>query len=293
MARPQHPREGAPPPWAPRPNLPANWRMHKAPLIRPPSTGASPLALPMDLPMDGALPDMPPSKAPAPVPPGRCPRRPLRARVPPPRISIALPRPPQRPSPPPRQLAPLPPHRPHPALEKGPRRATVGPSPRDRGTSDRLQRVVGWAPVRRGFLREGHPARAPTVRSPAAPTCLTQHNAATMASSNPPGPDRSVRGCVVPGLPPVRSPGARAPGQTAAQRTGEYPKSHYSAARRRGLAHDDPQGVVLVQSAPHSPPGGHNSQEVAPLGPPAQPVQQTGEYPESHIQPPMEGAFPQ
>ncbi|KAJ5186139.1 hypothetical protein N7472_011009 [Penicillium cf. griseofulvum] len=260
----------------------------------------------MDLPMDGALPDMPPSKAPAPVPPGRCPRRPLRARVPPPRISIALPRPPQRPSPPPRQLAPLPPPSASPGPGKGAatrHRGPVAPGPGDQRPPAARGRVGAGAS---GLPTRGSPCQGPHSKIPRRPNMPhpTQRSHDGELQSPRPGPFGQVRfytnpptpfgvGCVVPGLPPVRSPGARAPGQTAAQRTGEYPKSHYSAARRRGLAHDDPQGVVLVQSAPHSPPGGHNSQEVAPLGPPAQPVQQTGEYPESHIQPPMEGAFPQ
>ncbi|KAJ5453378.1 hypothetical protein N7530_012845 [Penicillium desertorum] len=46
-----------------------------------------------------------------------------------------------------------------------------------------------------GSCREGHPARAPTVRSPAMPASLTQRNAATLAdphslSPGPLGPGR-------------------------------------------------------------------------------------------------------
>ncbi|CAM9442391.1 unnamed protein product, partial [Hapterophycus canaliculatus] len=66
--------------------------------------------------------------------------------------------------------------------------------PRARGP-----RTAGSAGLRgdrrsRGSYRGGHPARAPIVRSPAAPAFPTQHNAATMVprslSPGPPGQGR-------------------------------------------------------------------------------------------------------
>ncbi|KAJ5180997.1 hypothetical protein N7449_012548 [Penicillium cf. viridicatum] len=71
----------------------------------------------------------------------------------------------------------------------------AAPSPRDWGTGDRLWCVVAWAVgVPGGPTARVTPARATTVRSPAAPT-LTQHNAATVTdpqslSPGPLGPGR-------------------------------------------------------------------------------------------------------
>ncbi|KAJ5391051.1 uncharacterized protein N7487_012325 [Penicillium crustosum] len=58
--------------------------------------------------------------------------------------------------------------------------------------SDRPWRVVAWPAGRRrvllrGSCCEGHPARAPTVRSPAAPA-LTQRNATTVTDPQSPNP---------------------------------------------------------------------------------------------------------
>lgn len=72
----------------------------------------------------------------------------------------------------------------------GPRSTAGRPSPRGQGGGPaggawlRGDRRAG------GSYREGHPARAPTVRSPAIPASLTQRNAATLASphSLSPGP---------------------------------------------------------------------------------------------------------
>ena len=61
------------------------------------------------------------------------------------------------------------------------------PSPRGRGTEDRPWRVVVWAAGCRGSCCEGHPARAPTVRSPAAPA-FTRHNATTVTDPQSPNP---------------------------------------------------------------------------------------------------------
>ncbi|KAJ5181030.1 hypothetical protein N7449_012581 [Penicillium cf. viridicatum] len=113
--------------------------------------------------------------------------------------------PPSGPPPPPSSTA----HRPVRRSGQLPRRANwrpmppslgreappAAPSPRDWGTGDRLWCVVAWAVGgTRGSYCEGHPARATTVRSPAAPT-LTQHNAATVTdpqslSPGPLGPGR-------------------------------------------------------------------------------------------------------
>ncbi|KAJ5458775.1 hypothetical protein N7530_010719 [Penicillium desertorum] len=67
---------------------------------------------------------------------------------------------------------------------------------RGRGRGDRRRRMVTRGDRRAGgSYREGHPARAPTVRSPAMPASLTQRNAATLAdphslSPGPSGPGR-------------------------------------------------------------------------------------------------------
>ncbi|KAJ5451808.1 hypothetical protein N7530_013042 [Penicillium desertorum] len=131
----------------------------------------------------------PPTKAPG-APPVRAPRASrLARRLRLPSTSPALhPRPPVRPTPPPRQLAP---HAPLPRAAK--HRRPPSPGAGGGGTAGgawlRGDRRAG------GSYREGHPARAPTVRSPAMPASLTQRNAATLAdphslSPGPSGPGR-------------------------------------------------------------------------------------------------------
>ncbi|KAJ5453297.1 hypothetical protein N7530_012891 [Penicillium desertorum] len=137
----------------------------------------------------------PPTKAPGPWPPGKVPPRactpglaPRAPASPPLHFTCPPPRPPVRPTPPPRQLAP---HAPFP----GPRSTAGRPSPGAGGGG-----TAGGAWLRGdrragGSYREGHPARAPTVRSPAMPASLTQRNAATLAdphslSPGPLGPGR-------------------------------------------------------------------------------------------------------
>ncbi|KAJ5458789.1 hypothetical protein N7530_010733 [Penicillium desertorum] len=77
----------------------------------------------------------------------------------------------------------------------GPRSTAGRPRPGP-GEGDRRWRMVTWGDRRAGgSYREGHPARAPTVRSPAMPASLTQRNAATLAdphslSPGPLGPGR-------------------------------------------------------------------------------------------------------
>ncbi|KAJ5860001.1 hypothetical protein N7534_005278 [Penicillium rubens] len=77
----------------------------------------------------------------------------------------------------------------------GPRSPAGRPSPRGWGEGDRRWRTVTWGPACRGSYREGHPARAPTVTSPAIPAPPTQRDAATLAgphslSPGPLGPGR-------------------------------------------------------------------------------------------------------
>ncbi|KAJ5837218.1 hypothetical protein N7534_012112 [Penicillium rubens] len=77
----------------------------------------------------------------------------------------------------------------------GPRSPAGRPSPRGWGRGDRRWRTVTWGPACRGSYREGHPARAPTVTSPAIPAPPTQRDAATLAgphslSPGPLGPGR-------------------------------------------------------------------------------------------------------
>ncbi|KAJ5453356.1 hypothetical protein N7530_012823 [Penicillium desertorum] len=133
-------------------------------------------------PMQGACSRKVPPRA---CTPGLAPRAPA---SPPLHFTCPPPRPPVRPTPPPRQLAPprppsqgreAPPAAPRPGLGGG----TAG------GAWLRGDRRAG------GSYREGHPARAPTVRSPAMPASLTQRNAATLAdphslSPGPLGPGR-------------------------------------------------------------------------------------------------------
>ncbi|KAJ5453325.1 hypothetical protein N7530_012919 [Penicillium desertorum] len=78
------------------------------------------------------------------------------------------------------------------------------PGPRSTAGRPRPGLGEGGPPVAHGYVgtgvpggsyREGHPARAPTVRSPAMPASLTQRNAATLAdphslSPGPLGPGR-------------------------------------------------------------------------------------------------------
>ncbi|KAJ5837231.1 hypothetical protein N7534_012125 [Penicillium rubens] len=92
-------------------------------------------------------------------------------------------------SPPPRQLAP------HAPPSQGREAPPAAPSPRGWGRGDRRWRTVTWGPACRGSYREGHPARAPTVTSPAIPAPPTQRDAATLAgphslSPGPLGPGR-------------------------------------------------------------------------------------------------------
>ncbi|KAF4765670.1 hypothetical protein HAV15_003548 [Penicillium sp. str.  len=93
------------------------------------------------------------------------------------------PRPPERPTPPPRQLAP---HAPPPSPSLGREAPPAGgPSP-GLGTEDCSWRVVVWAGGAGGSCCEGHPG-APTVRSPAAPA-FTHHNATTITDPQSPSP---------------------------------------------------------------------------------------------------------
>ncbi|KAJ5453215.1 hypothetical protein N7530_012936 [Penicillium desertorum] len=76
----------------------------------------------------------------------------------------------------------------------GPRSTAGRPRPGRRGGPPVAHGYVGTG-VPGGSYREGHPARAPTVRSPAMPASLTQRNAATLAdphslSPGPLGPGR-------------------------------------------------------------------------------------------------------
>ncbi|KAJ5860052.1 hypothetical protein N7534_005329 [Penicillium rubens] len=138
--------------------------------------------------------------APLPKPPGRCPR-PVRA----PRASrLALGRPLRAPASPP----------PHPSTSpagaaNSPRRANWRPTPPSQGREAPPaaprpgaggRGTAGGARLRGdrragGSYREGHPARAPTVTSPAIPAPPTQRDAATLAgphslSPGPLGPGR-------------------------------------------------------------------------------------------------------
>ncbi|CAI7594231.1 unnamed protein product, partial [Penicillium glandicola] len=101
---------------------------------------------------------------------------------------------PRRPTPPPRQLAPNPPSaRPAPPWAGTRHRWPPRPGAKGRGTACSV-----WLRGHRhagGSYCEGHPARAPTVRSPAAPARLTQCTAAAVAdpqslTPGPSGPDR-------------------------------------------------------------------------------------------------------
>ncbi|KAL2694998.1 hypothetical protein AAEP93_009830 [Penicillium crustosum] len=121
--------------------------------------------------------DRPRGTSPAPGPPGMMPPG-LAPRASGSAARLARPpfnhplRPPERPTPPP---AP-----------------TGTPCPLPHPPSDRPWRVVAWPAGRRrvllrGSCCEGHPARAPTVRSPAAPA-LTQRNATTVTDPQSPNP---------------------------------------------------------------------------------------------------------
>ncbi|KAJ5458782.1 hypothetical protein N7530_010726 [Penicillium desertorum] len=143
-----------------------------------------------DPPGGGGLLQSPPPLLKRKVPPRACtpglaPRAPA---SPPLHFTCPPPRPPVRPTPPPRQLAP---HAPFP----GPRSTAGRPRPGPGGGGPPV--AHGYVGDRRagGSYREGHPARAPTVRSPAMPASLTQRNAATLAdphslSPGPSGPGR-------------------------------------------------------------------------------------------------------
>ncbi|KAJ5453308.1 hypothetical protein N7530_012902 [Penicillium desertorum] len=168
------------------PSRSANWRIRKIAISSAPSRGASSPTPPGGGGLLRSPP--PPSKAegaPPCVHPGP---RASRAGFASPSTSPAL-HPARRCGqlPPPRQLAP---HAPFP----GPRSTAGRPRPGlGGGTAGgawlRGDRRAG------GSYREGHPARAPTVRSPAMPASLTQRNAATLAdphslSPGPLGPGR-------------------------------------------------------------------------------------------------------
>ncbi|KAJ5837235.1 hypothetical protein N7534_012129 [Penicillium rubens] len=156
----------------------------KSPYL-PPRRGSSPTPL-----------QSPGSLSPGKVPPPRActPRLAPRARPPASRAGFAStspppPHPPVRPAPPAAPAgAPRPPF-------PGPRSPAGRPSPRGWGRGDRRWRTVTWGPACRGSYREGHPARAPTVTSPAIPAPPTQRDAATLAgphslSPGPLGPGR-------------------------------------------------------------------------------------------------------
>ncbi|KAJ6189983.1 hypothetical protein N7519_000004 [Penicillium mononematosum] len=185
--------------------------------IFPPGAGASPTAI---LAEGGLLYRPPLSKAPAPQAPGRCPPPPPPSRCANWRIrKIAISSPPCPPGSCPPGLAPRAPASPplhfhlpstpptgaanSPAAPTGaprpPSRAAKHPRPPlapGLGGGARRRRMVAWGPAcRGGSYREGHPARAPTVRSPAIPASLTQRDAATLAdphslSPGPLGPGR-------------------------------------------------------------------------------------------------------
>ncbi|KAJ5837226.1 hypothetical protein N7534_012120 [Penicillium rubens] len=92
-------------------------------------------------------------------------------------------------APPPRQLAP------HAPPSQGREAPPAAPRPGAGGGGGRRWRTVTWGPACRGSYREGHPARAPTVTSPAIPAPPTQRDAATLAgphslSPGPLGPGR-------------------------------------------------------------------------------------------------------
>jgi len=102
-----------------------------------------------------------------------------------PLFSYPPPRPPERPTPPPRQLAP---HAPFPIPPPwGVKHRRRPPRPGARGL--RTARGAWWCGQRGagGSCCEGHPARAPTVRSPAAPA-FTHHNATTITDPQSPSP---------------------------------------------------------------------------------------------------------
>jgi hypothetical protein len=162
----------------PMPTVPLGGpRRRHLPPVPPPNRLISP-PLPPDPPTMPA--NTPRGTVPASEPPrGLVPRAPL----PPPPLNCPPARPPERPTPPPRQLAP---HAPPPwgtKHRRRPPRPGIGGLRTACGAWWRGQRGAG------GSYREGHPARAPTVRSPAA-RALTQHNAArvTDPQSLSPGP---------------------------------------------------------------------------------------------------------
>ncbi|KAJ5260687.1 hypothetical protein N7505_009037 [Penicillium chrysogenum] len=167
-------------PFDPRPpSRSANWRICKIAISSAPSRVFT------DPPFQS-----PGSLSPGKVPPPRActPRLAPRARPPASRAGFASTSPAGAANPPPRQLAPHPPF-------PGPRSPAGRPSPRGwgRGTAGgarlRGDRRAG------GSYREGHPARDPTVTSPAIPAPPTQRDAATLAgphslSPGPLGPGR-------------------------------------------------------------------------------------------------------
>ncbi|KAJ5451774.1 hypothetical protein N7530_013008 [Penicillium desertorum] len=185
---PGGPPTKAPGPWPPgggplRPPSPpsrsANWRTRKIAISSARRGGPSPR------PPSEAAPPKPPPPLRRKVPPVRAPRASRlarRLRLPstspalhPARLCGQLPRRANwRPHAPPSQGREAPPAAPRPGLGEG----TAG------GAWLHGDRRAG------GSYREGHPARAPTVRSPAMPASLTRRNAATLADphSLSPGP---------------------------------------------------------------------------------------------------------
>jgi hypothetical protein len=118
----------------------------------------------------GAMPPSPnvaPSQLANPPLPTNTPRASRLAR---PRFNCPPARPPERPTPPPRQLAP---HAPYPGA-----RSTAGrPLARDWGTEHRLWRVVAWASGCRGGLPRGSPCQGPHRKIPRRPgTHTTQRS---------------------------------------------------------------------------------------------------------------------
>ena len=165
------------------PAPPPNWPI-SPPARRPPPPG--PPTMPTDRPRGTSPAPGPPGM----MPPGLAPRasgsaarlaRPPRA--PPPSTTHSVRRSGQLPRP--RQLAP---HAPFPIPPLwGPKPRRRPPHPGAEGL--RTARGAWWRGRRGagGSCCEGHPARAPTVRSPAAPA-LTQRNATTVTDPQSPNP---------------------------------------------------------------------------------------------------------
>ncbi|KAJ5453269.1 hypothetical protein N7530_012990 [Penicillium desertorum] len=204
--------------------------------------------------------------------------------------------------PPPRQLAP---HAPLPRAAKH-RRPPLARG-WGRGGPPVAHGYVGTG-VPGGSYREGHPARAPTVRSPAMPASLTQRNAATLAdphslSPGPLGPGRFYTDSPTPfgsfghafgAEPPPKAPGKVAPLRPSSP--GPPPPTMtmpYLLPRRGGLFTDPPppggRGLALQCLLSKTPPP-HLPGKAAPSTPapepPGQAVERTGESPKVTISSP-------